>query len=135
MLYVNPLEAQRSSTLPLEQQKTQRTEKALQEYERLFLYQMLREMRKTVPENGLFGRSSQQEFFEEMFDDYLAGEMAESGQFGIAKMMEAQLEARQKTPGTLATTENKGLPIRNTAAAGLALQKNDSGLPLQSTGE
>jgi len=112
MLYVNPmagsnpvLSARGNSAVFRpdargDQPAPAREKAALQEFERLFLGQLLREMRKTVPENSLFGKSSEQEFAEEMMDDQMAGEMAKSGQFGIAKQMEAQMKLRAATPNT-----------------------------------
>ena len=52
-----------------------------------------REMHKTVPKDPLFGKSNEQDYMEEMLDDHYADVMAKSGQFGIAKQMEAQMHA------------------------------------------
>jgi len=65
---------------------------ALVELEHYFSYVLLREMRKTVPENTLLGGGRQQETFEEMLDDALAGEIADSGQLGLADSMKESLE-------------------------------------------
>lgn len=71
-----------------------REKAALQEFEQIFLYQLLSEMRKTVPDDALFGHSSEQDYMKEMMDDHLAGEMAKSGQFGIARQMAEQMKLR-----------------------------------------
>ena len=100
MLYVNPMESATAraadglrANLASSGKKDDlaKEKEALQEFERLFLFQMLREMRKTVPKDALFGGSNRQEFMEEMLDDHFAGQMASSGQFGIAKQMEQQM--------------------------------------------
>lgn len=100
MLYVNPMESATARASDAFREKIgrdsldagpAREKKALQEFERIFLFQMVREMRKSVPKDALFGDSSQQQFMDEMLDDHLAGQMAASGQFGIAKQMEQQL--------------------------------------------
>jgi len=93
MLYVNPMDARAGVLNAPTNAPKAREAQALQEYERLFVFQLLREMRKSVPESPLFGRSAQQDFMEEMMDDHLAGEIARSGQFGIAEEMRRQLEA------------------------------------------
>ena len=95
MLYVNPLDSMTSVRTNPESLKAAREDKALQEFERLFLYKLLREMRKTVPADPLLGKSSQKDFFEEMLDDVLAGKMVESGQLGVAKQIEQQLHSRE----------------------------------------
>ncbi len=69
----------------------QREEVALQEFERLFLYQLLSEMRRTVPNAGLFPETPQRRFMNEMLDDAMAGAIAASGQFGIAKQITRQI--------------------------------------------
>lgn len=101
MLYVNPMEANGNMRSTMGQIANQKESKALEEFERVFLYQMLREMRKTVSsDGGLFERSAQLEFFEETMDDALAGEMAQSGQLGIAKQIQAQWLQTQKVRET-----------------------------------
>lgn len=111
MLYVNPMATSAGRAVAgirpmggaaVAEAAQAKEKEALQEFERLFLFQMLREMRKSVPKDGLFGRSSQQDFMEELFDDHLAGEMARTGQFGIAKQMEAQLASVRRPHAGLA---------------------------------
>ena len=94
MLYVNPLEQKPFNRLDSGIQALRDEPQAFEEFERLFLYQLLQEMRKGVPTDGLFGHSPQQRLFEEMLDDHYAGEMVRSGQLGIARMMEEQESQR-----------------------------------------
>lgn len=68
---------------------------ALRELEHFFLYTMLREMRKTVPENSLFEKGSSMNVYQDMFDDAIAGHMADSGQFGLAKVIQEQLRVQE----------------------------------------
>lgn len=91
MLYVNPLATSRaleSGALP---ETPERREFALKELEQYFVFTLLQEMRKSIPEDGLFGDGMANEIYNEMLDDALSGEIAESGQFGIAKLIEDQL--------------------------------------------
>lgn len=94
MLYVNPLEQRPFNRFDSGIQVLNNEPKAFEEFERLFLYQLLQEMRKGVPSDGLFGHSPQQRLFEEMLDDHYAGEMVRAGQLGIAQMMEEQESQR-----------------------------------------
>jgi len=95
MLYVNPMSQSNFRNSALAPGATAREDEALKQFEQLFLFQMLREMRKTVPDDGLFGESGQKAYFEEMMDDFIAGEMAASGQFGVAKQMASEIHAKE----------------------------------------
>lgn len=119
MLYVNPVGMGAASPTPaLHAGDATRRDEALREFERLFLYQLLREMRNTVPKAGLLGDSPSQRYFEEMFDDAMAGNMASSGQFGIAKQIAAQWEAtdaaRRTRDALAASSKPAPVPINTT---------------------
>lgn len=116
MLYINPVLEPGGQTLD----SPARRKMALQEFEQLYLREMLKSMRQTLPEGGLFEKSQQQQFFQEMLDDALAGKMAESGQFGLAAQIERQMDQQEAA-----------LKFRSTDAAGLSLTKANEGLPLQ----
>ncbi len=94
MLYVNPIAGQTDFRADPADLAALREQRAFQELERIFLYQLVREMRKST-EEGLFGKSREREFFEDIFNDHLAGVLAESGAFGLAAQMQAQLDAAQ----------------------------------------
>lgn len=105
MLYVNPMDARAGAAVDTYRNGIGRAgaksdpakeKKALEEFEHLFLFQLVREMRKGVPEDPLFGKSGQTDYMEEMLDDHYAGVMAASGQFGIAKEMASQIHAFKK---------------------------------------
>ena len=72
---------------------------ALEEMEHLFLNTLMKEMRKSVPEDGLFKKDGAAKLFEEMLDDVFSGEMAMSGQLGIAKAMETQMIQQEEAFG------------------------------------
>lgn len=93
MLYVNPVSPAISARAP---EHTQR-KAALQEFEHLFLYSLLREMKQTVSISGE-KKGREMQLFEEMLDDALSGQMALSGQVGIARQIEQQLAARDRWP-------------------------------------
>lgn len=96
MLYINPLESRLPSVMPEADMPKERRALALREFEHLFLYQLLREMRKTVPKSGLLGSSPVHSFFEEQLDDHFAEKMAESGQLGIAREIDTQLRLNER---------------------------------------
>jgi len=66
--------------------------KATQQFEGYFLHELLKEMRKTVPEDKLLGDESHgQEIFRDMMDQTLSDSMSSRGDLGMAKMMYDQL--------------------------------------------
>lgn len=67
-------------------------EKASEQFESLLLNFMIREMRATVPESTLFPQSMAEEIFSGMLDEQIAGEMAQNGGIGIARMIFNQLK-------------------------------------------
>ena len=98
MLSIQPIQPITVAPLKLDQ-LTPGTEahskRAFVEMEQMFIHQLLKEMRKSVPQSTLFGESRSRAFFEDMMDQVLAEKMAESGQLGIAKEIEAQYRAQQ----------------------------------------
>lgn len=142
MLYVDPVSQHR---LDLEERGVPggvKERKALEEYERLFLFQMLREMRKSVLTPELPGGESQREFFEEMLDDVWAGQMAKSGQLGIADLIASQLrvqdsQARMASErrAARAAGEFQGLPLAPPPLKGLPLHpETPKGLAVRRVG-
>lgn len=97
MLYVNPLTMRETGLAATGTDKTAREKAALQELEHLFLFTMLQEMRKTTTIDKSGENSSENQTYNEMLDDALSGEMARSGQVGLAKTIEAQLRATEKS--------------------------------------
>ena len=129
MLYVNPLEARADLRMSGEGREGVREKAALKEFEQVFLYQLLREMRKTVSKDGVLAASRQQEFFEEMMDDFLAGKMAESGQLGIARQMELQLHGARNDSAAASTAKSvEGIPLKS-AVAPMPLNNRAPGIP------
>jgi flagellar protein FlgJ len=59
--------------------------KASEDFEALFIKQMLNVMRKTVPKDGLLEGGFAEDIFEDMLYDEYAKKMAETANFGIAK--------------------------------------------------
>lgn len=63
------------------------------EFESIFLYMMLKEMKKTVPDDGLIEKSQATKIFEDMYFEELSKEMAKgNNSLGIAKMIYNQFK-------------------------------------------
>jgi len=140
MLYVDPI-AERHIAAPGGPGALRaRREGAAQEFERFFVYQLVREMRKGVPKTGLLGKSQQQDLYEEMFDDFLSGEMARSGQLGIAKLVCQELEKAGAAPALTKSTATQGIarhpersfPLRANPSAEFPLEREpQAGIPVK----
>ena len=64
---------------------------ACRDFEALFIKQMLDTMRKTVNKSGMLDGGMAEDIFEDMLYDDYAKSMADTGSFGIAKMMYREL--------------------------------------------
>jgi flagellar protein FlgJ len=84
---------------------TARTEKGLQEedkqlrevadqFEALFIYQLMQRMRSTVMKGGLFEESMGEQVFRGMLDQEYSVKMAEAGNLGLAEMVYEQLKRK-----------------------------------------
>ncbi|GHV15091.1 hypothetical protein AGMMS49938_12480 [Fibrobacterales bacterium] len=70
--------------------------KAAQEFEAMFVHQMMKSMRKTVPQDEEM--SSGRRIFTEMLDEQISNSASKNGSFGIAKMVYKELAGENATP-------------------------------------
>jgi flagellar protein FlgJ len=64
-----------------------RLKRTCAEFESIFITYMLKSMRKTVNEVGVFGKSNESEIFTSMFDEKLAQGIAKSGGIGLGELL------------------------------------------------
>jgi flagellar protein FlgJ len=64
---------------------------ACRDFEAIFLQQMLKSMRQTVPKNGLMDGGMAEEIFEDMLYENYAEKMADSADLGLADMLYRQI--------------------------------------------
>jgi len=96
MFYVTPPELMQAQTRGFERDNAALQRTALRELDHYFAFMLLREMGKAVPRDTLFGAGLEQEVYEEMLFDALSAEIAKTGRLGVARQVEAQLEAAGK---------------------------------------
>lgn len=96
---INPITEAAMGRPKVEAFREARSEQAFKEFEGLFLKELLKEMRKSVPDEGIFKRSHATKMYEEMLDEVFSQAMAGSGQFGIAKQVAAQVLLREERAG------------------------------------
>ena len=64
---------------------------AAEQFESLFLYLLMSEMRRTVPDTDLFGNRQAEKLFQSMLDQEMATHSAKSQSVGLAKMIYEQM--------------------------------------------
>ena len=64
---------------------------ACEKFSALFINMLWKEMRNTVPEDGLMPKSSAEKIFQEMMDYEISEKMAKSDNFPLAKVLYDQL--------------------------------------------
>ena len=89
-----PLGPQQPEKLTTQQQQAlQRLHTAATQLEGVFLDMLFSAMRETVPKESIFGKESNaEETFQTMLDEQRSQAVAQSGSFGIAKVLEEQLK-------------------------------------------
>ncbi len=89
--------------------------KAAEDFEALFVYYMLRSMRKTISKSGLLGNGMGGDMWESMFDQQLAQVVAENTPLGIAELLTQQLSPQsqnQEKPLSPPTRRSTLVPYR-----------------------
>lgn len=66
---------------------------ACRDFEALFVNYMLKQMRQTVPQNGLFGAGQAAKMYISMMDNEMAKEISRQRGLGLAPMMYHQMMA------------------------------------------
>ncbi len=77
-----------------EEKREGKLREASQDFEAIFLHQMLKQMRATVPKEGLL-RSKDEEFWQSHFDAEMSVQLARSGGIGLGDMIFEQLREHQ----------------------------------------
>lgn len=86
---------------------------AASEFESLFVSYLLKVMRETIEESGLFEGSLGKDVYTELFDQEVARLMAHRGSLGISDLIIRQLEKQEPRPG-----DSESLPAPEAAPAG-----------------
>jgi len=68
-----------------------RLKKAAQDFEALFIDNVFKSMRKTIPEGGLTEKAPGSEIYTEMFDTEVASHLARSKGMGLSELLYRQL--------------------------------------------
>jgi flagellar protein FlgJ len=74
------------------------------DFESIFISQMLKEMRKSIPKSGLLDGGGQQDMYLGLFDEELSRSMAKRGGIGLGKILYQNI-MKQGKPRDLAPAE------------------------------
>lgn len=66
--------------------------KALKDFEAVFMGQILKEMRKTIPKGGLFASGPQENMMRDLLDEQWARELASGPGMGLAESLYRQMQ-------------------------------------------
>jgi len=87
------------STPRAPQDQDARLRSLCREFEAIFIQEMFKAMRKTVPEDPLFGRDNGREIYQDLLDGELAREMARKQGLGLADAIYRQLRRLEGEAG------------------------------------
>ncbi len=90
-MFPDPI-ARQASAGPSQAAEEKQLKEACQGFEEMFLTQMMKQMRKTAPQGGMFGGSQSEKQFEEMLDQERAKSWSQEGGVGLASMMFEQMK-------------------------------------------
>ena len=83
-------------------------EKACSEFESLFLNYMLKEMRDTIPKNGLISGGNAESIYTSLMDMQLSQEIAARRSIGLASYFESDLDRKVvAAPSKILSTNNE----------------------------
>lgn len=68
---------------------------ACQEFESLFINEMFKSMRQSIPKGGLLDDSLGEDLFQGMLDEEIAKEAAQKDSFGLADMLYRELSQKK----------------------------------------
>jgi Rod binding domain-containing protein len=85
-------------------------QKAAKQFESLFTSYMLKSMRKSVPESGMFGDNFGGDMLEDMFDMEFSNQMSKGNSLGVAEMLYHKLtgESLEKNPEMMQMLHESG---------------------------
>jgi Rod binding domain-containing protein len=85
----------KQAAAPGDAERDKRLRKACTEFESIFLYNLFKEMRRTVPKSSLMPSAPGKETYEMMFDQKVAEDLSKRGEgIGLQKILYEQLRRR-----------------------------------------
>lgn len=85
-------------TLNLSEDDAAKLKKACSDFESIFIYNLIKSMRKTVPQSGFLGNGPGRDIYEMMFDQKVSENIAKRGAIGIQTQLFNQLSRARGRP-------------------------------------
>ena len=119
---INKLEqlSSKAERAELSPKETEKLKKAAMDFEALFINRMLKQMRKGVHENALFGNSHAEKMYRSMLDTEYSKEMSKSGGFGLAETLLNQFGVDIKR----SSVENMARPCDGSISSKFGIRKH-----------
>ena len=102
-VYSNSMESEKSANdfqkiieQAIKEQDDQELKEACQEFEAYFVQRLFKEMRRTIPDGGLFEQSNEKDIYTEMLDTEYSNVISKSNGTGIADVLYKQLSPNIK---------------------------------------
>src|SRR5437868_5863995 len=91
--HIAPQKAAPAPPTPEQVRQHQKLVKAAQDFEAVFIGQMLKQIHKSIAgDKPLFGGSQEAKMYQDMMDDATAQQMSRTGSFGLAKLLTKSLD-------------------------------------------
>lgn len=81
----------KSTSKTAESEQEKKLKKSCQDFEAVFMNNLMKAMRKTVTKSDIFGSSKEEELFQDMMDTQICESAAKNSSIGIADMLYSQL--------------------------------------------
>lgn len=93
------IETQAGQTRPdgLSEKDIQKLEQAAQDFEAIFIAQLLRGMRRSIPQSGIFGKGLSADIYSGMFDQEIAKAIAGKGALPLSDILITSLTQKQES--------------------------------------
>lgn len=102
--------------LNLDRSKEEKLSKVCQDFESIFIGQIWKQMRASVPKDGLF-QSKEEESYLSMFDQELSMKMSQAGGIGLADLLQSNLSERLAQASRDTSSSVPLLPLDKSALA------------------
>lgn len=89
---INSISTQNSANMSDKERQLNRLRESTREFEAIYVNEMFKAMRKTVPDDGIFQTSKTEEMFRDMMDMELARNTAAGEGMGIGQAMYDQMK-------------------------------------------
>ncbi|MBN2420153.1 MAG: peptidoglycan DD-metalloendopeptidase family protein [Deltaproteobacteria bacterium] len=113
---MNDISIKPGNSLPVKnpvEERDNKLKEACKQFESVFVYEMLKSMRNSIPKTDLFSGGQAEEIYQSMLDQELSKNMAGQGSNSIANILYQQLKAIEEKKGNTdsLSSNNSGLPV------------------------